>query len=206
MNEVGVPLFIPPEGRAALSRVEICAARALVAQLEHLSALGSNWAAAALATILVYPDANGRRSLDRARELVSRPASAGDAYATYVLAWVELYRGEKAACLRLLKQSAKSGFSPAVLDLAAAFQPKDPSRGVGTTVRLLERAEAMGHLAARSRIFKLWIQGRLGWARRIPGLLGFAFTSTRLFVKLHQEPVSVRVYCIHDFRNPPVRR
>jgi hypothetical protein len=205
--EVGIPVLIPPEGREVLGRIEIYGPAALVKALERLATLGSNWASAALATILLYPDGRGTREIERARALLMRPVSEGHAYSMYVMAWAEIFSGNKDAAFRLLKSSAHAGFSPAVLDLAAAFQSKDRQRSAVMTMQLLSRAESMGHLVARGRIFRLWIAGRMGWMHRISGLFGFAYTSVRLNFNLWRDPLSQRVFCIHDkISNPPVRR
>lgn len=203
MKEVGIPLFIPPEGRAALAHLNISSPSVLLVELQRLSTLGAGWASAALATILIYPDEQGMRDLSRSKELVGKPAASGDAYALYVLGWAELLSGNKSACFNDWQRSAKTGFSPAILDLAGTFLPQN----VGTALRLLRTAEAKGHVAARSRILQLWMNGSLGWARRIPGLLWFIYDYLPGFVKLRRDPLSVDTFCIHDrFPAPPIRR
>lgn len=132
-----------------------------------------------------------------------KPAAAGDAYSLYVLAWAELLSGDRASCFSHLQRSAKSGFSPAILDLAGTFLPDN----VGTALRLLKKAEALGHVAARGRILQLWMNGSMGWARRLPGLLWFTLGSMNGFFKLRSNPLSVDTFCIHNrFRTPPIRR
>ena len=46
MKEVGIPLFIPPEGRAALTHLNISSATRLLIELQRLSTLGASWASA----------------------------------------------------------------------------------------------------------------------------------------------------------------
>ncbi len=203
MKEVGIPLFIPPEGRAALSHLNISSPAALVVELQRLSALGAIWASAALATILLYPDKQGKRDLPRSKELVVRSAEAGDAYSLYVLAWAELLAGDRSASLAHLNRSAKAGFTPAILDLAATFSPQN----AGTALRLLKVAEAKGHLAAPGRILQLRMRGKWGWALRVPGLVRFICNYVKTEVNLRRDPLSVHTFCIHDrFPSPPIRR
>ena len=203
MKEVGIPLFIPPEGRSALSHLNIYSATQLLIELQRLSTLGATWASAALATILIYPDEQGMRELARSRELVMKPAAAGDAYALYVLAWAELLSGEGSAFFNHMQRSAKAGFGPAILDLAGTFLPQK----VETALRLLKIAEAKGHLAARGRMLQMWMKGSLGWTRRVPGLLWFTYNYLKTFRKLSLDPLSVHTFCIHNrFPCTPIRR
>lgn len=203
MKEVGIPLFIPPEGRVTLGRLNICSSGALLSEIQRLSSLGSNWASAALATILLYPNERGVRGLSKSKELVSRAAAEGDAYSLYVLAWAEFLSGDKSASYSHLRRAAEAGFSLAVLDLAGVLQFKD----ITAAVRLLKRAERMGHAAARGRIFLLWMQGRLGWFRRIPGAFGLAYRSMIITARLHQDPLSADTFAVMmRFHNPPIRR
>jgi hypothetical protein len=206
-SEVGIPVLIPTEAHSALGRLEINDANSLLSTLERFAALGSNWASAALGVILLYPDSAGKRDLEKVKDLVRRPASEGDAYAIYVLAWAEGLSGNKAEFYKLLKRAAKSGFSPAVLDWAGVFQSMKAEGSLQASLKLLYRAENMGHLAARGRRFRLWIAGRLGLARRLPGLVGYIFSSVILASNYHRTPFSINVFCIHDgFKSPPIRR
>jgi hypothetical protein len=203
MKEVGIPLFIPPEGRAALTHLNISSAARLLIELQRLSTLGASWASAALATILIYPDEQGMRELARSRELLMKPAAAGDAYSLYVLAWAELLSGDGSGFFNHMQRSAKAGFSPAILDLAGTFLPQK----VETALRLLKIAEAKGHLAARGRMLQMWMKGSLGWTRRVPGLLWFIYNYLKTFRKLSLDPLSVHTFCIHNrFPSPPIRR
>ena len=203
LKEVGIPLYVPPEGRVALSRLNISSPAALLIELRRLSALGVSWASAALATILLYPDERGQRELSRCKEPVVRAAEAGDPYSLCVLAWAELLAGEGSACLAHLNRSAKAGFTPAILDLAATMS----TQNLGTALRLLKIAEAKGHLAARGRILELWMRGKLGWALRAPGLVWFVYNHVKTQVNLRRDPLSIRTFCIHDrFPSPPIRR
>ena len=203
LKEVGVPLYIPPEGRAALSHLNISSPAEFLIELKRLSALGASWASAALATILLYPDENGKRELSGSRELVLRSAEAGDAYSLYVLGWTELLSGDLRACLTHLKGSAKAGFTPALLDLAGTFPPQN----FATALRLLKIAEAKGHLAAPGRILQLRMRGKFGWALRVPGLIWFLYNHLKTEINLRRDPLSVHTFCIHDrFPSPPIRR
>jgi hypothetical protein len=206
-SEVGIPLLLPPEAQTALCRLDINNASSLLTELARLAALGSNWASAALGVILLYPDPEGRRDLEKARDLVKRPASEGDGYSIYVMAWAEGLSGNKAECYKLFKRAAKSGFSPAVLDWAATFQSMKAEGSLQASLKLLYRAEKMGHRAARGRRFRLWITGRLGFLRRIAGVFGFVFSWIILASNYRRKPFSMDVFCIHDgFKAPPIRR
>jgi hypothetical protein len=206
-SEVGIPLLIPTEAQGALGRLDINDAKSLLSTLERFAALGSTWASAALGVILLYPDSAGKRDLEKVKELVRRPASEGDAYSLYVLAWAEGLSGNKAEFYKLLKRAAKSGFSPAVLDWAGVFQSMKAEGSLQASLKLLNRAENMGHLAARCRRFRLWITGRLGLSRRFPGVFGFIFSWMILTSNYRRTPFSINVFCIHDrFNSPPIRR
>lgn len=204
-SEVGIPIFIPPEGQAALRRTEVNSPRSLSLELARLAALGCNWAAAALATILLYPDKDGRRDLDAARKLVDRPASDGDAYSQYVLGWVELLSGNQERYLHLLNRAARAGFGAALVDLAAAFERT--RGGLAESFKLLKLAASKGHLVARGRIFLLWMRARAGWLYIVPGVIGFAITWARVTVKYRRDPVSAHIFCFRSqLRAPPIRR
>lgn len=205
ISEVGIPIFIPQEGRLALKRQDINGPRSLITELGRIAALGSNWAAAALATILVYPDRDGNRELDRAREFVRRPASEGDAYSQYVLAWVELFSGNQDNHVKLLESAARAGFGAALMDLAAAFERE--RNGVAASMKLLKVAASKGHLVARGRIFLLWMRGRSGWVYIIPGLIGVIINWARVTLKCRQDPWSPHIFCISSrVKAPPIRR
>ena len=207
MTTVGIPLLIPKEGREALLRKEINSPGALVEELGRMAALGSNWASAALATIQLYPDASGARDIEQAKRLLTRPASEGNSYALYVLAWAEVLSGNAPACVSLLKRAALAGFSPAVLDLASAVQSKDPRSSVSASLELYRRAASLGHVGARGRIFELWMKGRMGPARRIPGLCGFVLNSVRITLRLQRDPLSENTFFIHNrIKSPPIRQ
>jgi hypothetical protein len=205
--EVGIPIYIPEEGRAALLREEIGGPNALLMQLERLAALGSTWASSALGCILVYPDANGNRDVEKAKGLVMQGASAGDAYSQYILAWAELFSGNMKSSFDLLKRSAQGGFSPALLDLGAVLDSREPGKSIASSLKMLKRAESLNHLAARGRIFELWKSGRMGWYRKVPGYVGSLVSGIRLSMKVRRDPIAEQVFCIHDqFLSPPIRR
>jgi hypothetical protein len=200
---IGIPLLIPAQGKTTLRNQDICSPTALITELDRLAALGSNWAAAALGVILLYPDSNGNREIERAMALVRKPAADGDPYCLYVLGWAELFSGKQADFVKLLGRAAQSGFSAALLDLAGAFKSKDPNKSIA----MMRRAESMGNVVAPTRRHHLWMSGRCGFVRRIAGLVGIAFSSVRLFVNVRSDPLSAKVFCIHDhFATTPIRR
>jgi hypothetical protein len=202
-KDIGIPLLISDQGKTTLCHQDIRSPTALVRELDRLAALGGTWAAAALGVILLYPDSKGTREIERAMALVRKPAADGDPYCLYVLGWAELFSGRQADFLKLLGRAAQAGFSAALLDLAGAIKSKDPNKSIA----MMRRAESMGNVVAPTRRHRLWISGQCGFALRIAGLVGIVFSSVRLFLNVHRDPLSAKVFCIHDrFRTIPIRR
>ena len=119
-----------------------------VAELWRLSLLGSNSAAALLEYMCLRDQtlcANDRLAVS---ELCRESAIRRDPFAQYILAWCEYEKGNSKQFSRLLNQSARQRFPPAMGDLGRLFSaPPDKLRKQQILAgRFFKLAIRSGHL------------------------------------------------------------
>jgi hypothetical protein len=190
------PLYVPEEGRYICKFLEAGEPDRLVGELERLSSLGSPWASAALGYLLLLPDCNGKRDVNRAIELCRPHARNGDPYALFVFAWALLYSGRGVGAVKAMRNSALSGFPPARLDFVTfvwnGWGTKERYPSVALT--LLRRAARAGHKAELLWRCRLYASGQFGLVRRLFGYLVTPIALLRYLFAFWADPFSCRVF------------
>lgn len=200
------PLYIPDEGRYVIEHLVVDGPARLVAELEHLSMLGSPWASAALAYIYLLPGKNGQRDVAKATELCRAHAARGDSYSQFVLAWALLYSGKRRAAIRAMQKAALRKFPPATLDFVTfiwnGWGVKE--RNPRVALRLLHRA--IGHKASLIWLCALYRSGQFGALRKMFGRLLMPFARMRYALAVRIDPFSCRVFNFNTSASSPLFR
>lgn len=190
------PLYVPEEGRYLCKFLEAREPGRLVGELERLSSLGSPWASAALGYILLLPNDNGKRDVNRAIELCSSHAGSGHPYALFVFAWALLYSGRRVDAVKAMRKAALSGFPPARLDFVTFVWNGWGTKGryPSVALTLLRRAARAGHKAALVWRCRLYVSGQFGTVRRLFGYLITPVALLRYLLAFWGDPFSCRVF------------
>jgi TPR repeat protein len=198
------PLFVPERHLSVLDQLTDGGVPGMVAELERLSSLGSSWASSTLGYLSLLPSESGARDPRRAIDLCARPAAEGDAYALFVLAWALFaLTGSGIKAAEKMLAASKLKFAPAILALSVFVWRADSQRAL----KLVDRAERLGHKAAWVVRCGYYRTGRVGKLRRV---IGYALTPLarlryRLAVVAHPLSESVLVITLNDSR-PAYRR
>jgi len=188
------PLYVPIEGRHALTSLEASGPGSFISELQRLSADGSPWASAALACIGLIPvqGANAAAAI----QLCRVHADVGDPYACHILAWAFLIAGDDWRAIRYMRVAAEAGFHPAMVDFS-----KFVWSGVGTGKRqpwaglkAIRLAHQAGHKAALLIQSALYRSGQLGVGRRFLGYLLYPAAALRYFLAMISDPFSADVF------------
>ena len=137
--------------------------------------LGSRWSSNVLAYMDISHGLGGKIDTRRARALTTPLATAGDAYAQYILAWTQLIDGDRQGALENMKRAGVQLFPPAALDLAlyvwlgVGLDRPDPP----AAVRLLSHASALGHANTLQTRCVFYRSGKFGIGYE---LLGYFLT------------------------------
>jgi TPR repeat protein len=149
-----------------------------------------------LGYISLMLDGNGKRDSQKAIQLCSTSAEAGDSYARFVLAWALLYAGDHRRALELMRAAMEARFLPAMVDFA-----KFAWNGVGSrrrhpeeALKALQLADQAGHKGALLCMCWFYTSGQFGIARRLLGYALVPIASLRYFVAMCSDPFSSRVF------------
>jgi hypothetical protein len=198
-KSIAFPLFIPDLGRGVVN-ILVCGSGpdVLAAELNRLSVLGSA-NAAALLTFLDCRGGVGRSEYAAAAlERCSSAASAGNAYAQYVMSCVNRKIGKHQEAFRCLKSAMAGKFLPAFIDYArlGASGRGATSRHHKAALKILRAAHKLGHRLALVFIARSWLSGKAGWLERLAGLPLFLFAILRAAGYAARHPLSEKIFVL----------
>jgi len=144
-----------------------------VAELWKLSLLGSNSAAALLEYMCLRDQtlcANDRFAVS---ELCRHSANRRNPFAQYILAWCEYEKGNRKQFARLLNQSARQRFPPAMGDLGRLFSsiPDGTRKQRMLARRFFQLAIRKGHLISIALFMNACKTGAFGRTLRVLGVV-----------------------------------
>jgi len=179
----------------------------LVEELNRLTLLGSDNAAALLTLLDSRGALDGGQYASAALERCRTSAAAGNAYAQYVMGWVNRKLGMSAEAFRCLKSASVGMFLPAMIDTArfaaggAGVKTQDPQ----AALQIMWTAHKMGHRAALTFIARYWMKGAAGWFARLAGLLLYFPALMRAAHYATRHPLSEKIFVL-PLKNEPLLR
>jgi hypothetical protein len=191
-------VYIPFVARQQLVKLNCANPKELLAELERLAAFGSPWASALLAyqALLLRPD--DTRDVDRAIALCKEPAARGDAYCQYILGWATILKGDRAGAGVFFKNSARQLFPPAVLNSVGFFWHSAGRTSPMGVLVSLKQADAVGHYAASYWRCRIYLTGRLGFARLTVGCVWMPVAVLKYLFAHWRHPFSARTFVFDD--------
>jgi hypothetical protein len=202
------PLYVPREGRHVLKLLASGGPNAFTEELERLAALGSPWASAILGYLALMPGPDGKRDALRAIDLCKVHASAGYAYAQFILAWALIYSGQPNLAFQTMKKATLSNFPPATVDFAGFiwYGWGTKERYFTHAVAALRRADRVGHKAAFNWRCAFYRSGKFGLVRCAVGYLLAPLGRLQYFLAMLRDPFSCRVFVFQTNATGPLIR
>jgi hypothetical protein len=202
------PLFVPDLG-TTLVKLLVAGSnpRLLVEELNRLTLLGSGNAAALLTLLDTRGALNSGEYANAALERCRTSAAAGNAYAQYVMGWVNRKLGMSVEAFRCLTSASVGMFLPAMIDTArfAAGGAGVKSRDPQAALRIMWTAHKMGHRAALTFIARYWMKGAAGWFARLAGLLLYFPAVLRAAHYATRHPLSEKIFVL-PLKDEPLLR
>jgi len=201
------PLYIPASESTALSKLAMKGPAGFIAEVNRLAASGSAWALATIGYLSCMPDKNGKRNWAKAIEVCEAPATAGDPFAQFILAWALSYSDRCQEALRNMKAAAGGGFSPAMMGLSVflmagvGIQHQD-TRGAFQAVIQAKRA---GHNLAAVRYNALCLAGHCGILRQFGAFLLAPAVYFRSGLALWRDPFSANSFSLNPKNKKYIR-
>jgi hypothetical protein len=199
---IAYPLFVPSLGGSV---VRILASgdgpKALAEELNRMTLLGSDNAAALLTLLVTRGEFDASQFLSSAEERCHAAALAGHAYAQYVMSCVHRKQGKHSQAFACLRSSMAGKFLPSFIDYArfGASGPGATLRDNKNALKILWAAHKLGHRGALTFIGRLWLRGAGGWPARFVSLPVYLFAVFRAAHYAARHPLSEKVFIL-----PPI--
>ncbi|MEZ5499805.1 MAG: tetratricopeptide repeat protein [Steroidobacteraceae bacterium] len=187
-DRFNTPVLLTPSTASANGHYFALHAESALAEFQRLANEGNLDARATLALIKATGSLGQEPNLPAARELVELGASRDHAYSQHVMAWLLVEENQPLHAVQYMRQAARQGFSPALLDMGRFYL-----NGIGVTkdrriaMEWLWRAYKAGHAVAKRYILQQYRAGHFGRSRKWLGHLIWPLTTIWLRgqLKLH---------------------
>jgi TPR repeat protein len=177
--------------RECLARGDVNGA---VAEWQRIAGLGSGTARCILAYLHLMGAPSIPMDLAEARRMALSAVSGARGYANYLLGCISLREKQPSEAAKYFGESIKTGFTPAATHLASIVVHGASEEGKRKAVNLLHKSVSAGHWPAFLILARVYLSGRLGFAKRLLGLVLFLPAFLRFLLALKYQIFSIQTF------------
>jgi hypothetical protein len=175
-----------------------------VTEWKRLAGLGSGTARCILAYLHLMGAPSIPMDLTEARRMALAAVSGARGYANYLLGCISLREKQPSEAAKYFRESIKTGFTPAATHLASIVVHGTSREGKQKAVDLLRKSVSAGHWPAFLILARVYLSGRLGFVKRLLGLVLLLPAFLRFFLALKYQIFSIQCFQITSSSAQPL--